>query len=105
MGAWDFGPFENDDASDFWYGIRSAKNPIKFLKKALSCRGDGWNNERRAAAAFVKFLDSFDRRTMSTLKKDARKALEDLIASNFADDWKDPDLVKKLLKKELKSLR
>lgn len=106
MGAWDFGPFDNDDASAFWYDIHDAKNPVKTLKKYLNNNSPGCQSERRAAAAFVEFLSRFDRRIMATLKNDAKKALKELLEDDdFVYDWKDPERVKKLLKKELKSLK
>lgn len=105
MGAWDDGPFENDDASDFWYAIRNAKNPAKVLKECLGNNNSGCEHKRRAAAAFIGFLDRFNRKTIKALKKDAQEALEDLLNSDFADDWTEPKTIKKLLKKELKALK
>jgi len=106
MGAWGYKPFDNDDASDFWHDIRHAKNPIKELKKQLNNVSGGYENSRRAAAAFVEFLAKFDRRTLSVLKKDARKAIKDLLRDeSFVSDWNEPNTVKRLLRKELKDLK
>lgn len=105
MGAWDYGPFGNDDASDFWYTIREAKNPMKELERALTNHKSGYENERRAAAAFVAFLDKFDRRSLSRFKKLSIKALRELLADDgFTYDWKDTPILKRRLRKEIKNL-
>lgn len=106
MGSLDFGPFDNDDASDFWYAIRYAKDPVKTLNECLnSSSGDHKNNERRAAAAFVKLLDRFDRKIMGTLKRDAQKVLKNLLDGEFPDDWRDPSKIRRILRKEIKDLK
>jgi len=105
MGAWGYGPFDNDSASDFWYDLRDAKDPAKFLKKMLDNAKQGYEDERRAAAAFVHFLSRFDRRVLNTLKKDAHKAIKDLLDSDYVENWKDPTNVKRSLKKELNNLK
>ena len=104
MGAWDYGPFDNDDASNFWYMIRDAKDPVKTLEKYLNNDRQGYENERRAAANFVEFLLRFDRKTLQKHKKLAVAALKDLKESDFVNDWNNVSSVKKQLNKEIKAL-
>lgn len=105
MGAWDYGPFDNDDASDFWYTIRDAKNPMKALEKVLDNRNSGYENERRAAAAFVEFLLRFDRRSLQRLKKTALSAAKELRADDgYIREWSDEGAIKRELNKQIRKL-
>lgn len=105
MGSWEYGPFDNDDASDFWYEIRRAKNPMKALEKHLKNDNCGHELQRRAAAAFVQFLLKFDRRSLQRQKKMALEALRELRNNeSFISDWKDSRAIKRRLNKEIKDL-
>ena len=104
MGAWGYGPLDNDDAGDFWYEMRHAKNPMKKLEEALNNRKDWKQNERRAATAFVQLLLKFDRRSLQRQKKLAVDALKELKSNSFSENWRSPAAVKKRLGKEIKDL-
>jgi len=102
MGAWGYGPFDNDDAGDFLDSIKEVKNPMKELERAIHSYNE---NERRAAVAFVTFLTQFDRRSLSRIKKIGVKALNDLLNNeDFIKDWDSPRTIKRRLKKEIKEL-
>ena len=73
MGAWGTGPFDNDDAADFWDRLRDSKNPTKEIDKALR----GYEGERRAAAAFLRMLLKCDLRSLQRQKKDAIRVLKE----------------------------
>jgi hypothetical protein len=105
MGAWDYGPFDNDDASDFWYVLRESKNPTAEIEKALKSHKEGEQNKRRAAAAMIKLLTQFDGRTLRRLKREAAEALKDMRHNcDFASEWKQPAIMKRRLDKEIKDL-
>ena len=36
MGAWDYGSFQNDAASDWAYQLIESKDPVAFLQEALT---------------------------------------------------------------------
>lgn len=105
MGAWDYGPFDNDDASDFWWELRTATNPMKVLRARLNDNRQGYELERRAAAVIVEFLGRFDRRTLNAMKKDAKKALEELLSGDWVDTWDEPPKIRRELRKEIKRLQ
>jgi len=85
--------------------MRTSKNPLKDLEKALRNTGSGHENERRAAAAFVEFLLRFDRRSLQKLKRLAISSLKELKADeNFTYEWKDSAALKRELNKEIRRL-
>jgi hypothetical protein len=105
MGAWGEGPFENDDAGDFWYNIRETEKPLKYLEKTLNDNRQGYENERRAAAAFIQFLLRFDRRSLQRLRKVALQSLRELKSDEgFIETWRDEAAVKRELNKEIRNL-
>lgn len=69
MGAWDYGPFDNDDASGFIGTITNHKDPVKYIHKVLNGHSSYDENERRAVAAFIHFVSKFSREELQDLVK------------------------------------
>ena len=107
MGAWDYDPFDNDDASDFWQDVIVSKNPVELLKYNLNNNCSGHEYERRAATAFVTWILKMDRRELRKCKKLAVNALEELISDEeFTSDWTaSQSNMKRRLGRELKKLK
>jgi len=105
MGAWGYGPFDNDDAGDFY----TKGDPLptrgaleKALRSVQTPRGRHYHaDEARAAAILVAVARSSD----AKLKNLAVTALEQIKDDkSWVENWEKPDLMREELALEIESL-
>jgi hypothetical protein len=91
IGAWHYGPFDNDIALDFSANLNS------ILLDGLSSQ---YNEEKRAAANIIKIIGS------GHLYDEAYAALNSVLNDDeWINNWDDPEQVLQQIEAELGELR
>jgi hypothetical protein len=91
MGAWHYGPFDNDAALDF------SANLDAILLDGLTSK---YNEEKRAAANLVKIIGAVQ------LYDEAYAALNSILNDDeWINNWDDPEQVLQQIESELGELR
>jgi len=105
MGAWGENPQDNDTAADWYSTVLQDLGVERKIEKGLKSK---WHEERRAAADLVRRLGYcyiYDINLLDKHVQMAIDAIEGLIKdTEWINLWKDPQLVKTKLKKELREL-
>lgn len=109
MGAWGYGPYDNDTAADWFFGLTDTKL-YDFIDKGLSSkscdeqRAAAWLVQRLAVSAFVYDVNLIDSHVKCAIDK-----LEIMLADNdWLDQWRDRAQIINEIKAqrdELKKLR
>lgn len=107
MGAWGYGPYDSDTASE-WAGCLKAKPMLVKEMKAAFKKPTRTPDDARAAAAMIpKVFDArfLDEESVIELAPLAITALEKIYYSDWVDTYSEPAEVRKHLKKSMDALR
>ena len=95
MGSWGYRPNESDEAEDW---LEEAEVEIGFIREGLSSRDE--NVIRAAASLLLKKKVIFAKDVGLAIKE-----LERILQSDWCEEWQEPDLIKKSIRSQIKSLK
>lgn len=105
MGAWGEGPYDNDTAADWFYGLDNT-GIYDFIESGLNSedyyeqRAAAWLVQRLAESVYVYNLDKFDKH-----RKLAVERLTNILNDNdWLNSWRDRDLVEESLRSQIDAI-
>ena len=102
MGSWGYGPYDNDNAAD-WFCNLDTTGIYVFIEKGLNSncyqeqRAAAWMVQRLAETAYVYSIDKIDEHRKLAVEK-LQAMLKD---SEWINDWRNPDKIVSEIKKQI----
>ena len=105
MGAWGEGPYDNDTAADWFYGLKDT-GIYNFIESGLNStdydeqRAAAWLVQRLAESVYVYDLDKFDEHRELAVKK-----LTNILNDNeWLGTWRDRDSIEESLRSQINAI-